>query len=156
MSRRKLTVGQQIASGYAAVIAIMVLLSVVGLRANRRFMNSTQEVAHTYQVLSRLDSLPFLMRSAEMAVRGFVLSGQDSYLEPCLQADPNVHKAIDELNALLADSPEQQRRLAAIRPGIDTRLEGMRTVIAARREHGFEAAQQLVLSAKTQHLSDEL
>lgn len=156
MSRRKLTVGQQIASGYAAVIVIITLLSVVGMKANRRFMDSTQQVAHTYQVLAQLDALPAIMRSAEMAVRGFVLSGQDSYLEPFQQAEPNVHKALDELNVLLAGNPEQQRRLAAIRPGIDTRLEGFRNVIAARRERGFEAAQQLVLSAKTQQLMDEL
>ncbi len=153
---RKLTVGQQITSGYAAVLVLMVLLSVVGLRANHRFMESTQRVAHSYQVLRGLDALPYIMRSAEMGVRGFVLSGQDAYLEPFQQADANVYKKLDELNALLADAPEQQRRLAGIRPGIDIRLQGFRDVITARREHGFEAAQQLVLNPKILQLMDEL
>jgi methyl-accepting chemotaxis protein len=154
--RRKLTVGQQITAGYAAVILIMALLSVVGLRANRRFMESSQLVAQSYQVMGGLEAIPGNMRAAEMGVRGFVITGQESSLEPFKEGEAQVLKVLDELRTLLSDNPEQERRLAAIRPGLDVRLEEMRSVIAARRERGFEAAQQLILNAKTQQLVREL
>jgi len=154
--RRKLTVGQQIAAGYASVIVIMVLLSVLGLRANHRFMESSHLVAHSYQVMALLEAIPANMRAAEMGTRGFVITGQDSFLEPFKEGEANIHKVLEELRQKLSDNPEQLRRLAGLRPGLEARLEEMRSVIATRRERGFEAAQPLILNAKTQEVVREL
>jgi methyl-accepting chemotaxis protein len=154
--RRKWTVGQQIAAGYASVAVIMVLLSVIGLRANHRFMESSQLVAHTYQVIARLDAIYSHMRNAEMGTRGFVITGQDSSLDTFKEGEADLHKILEELRQLLADHPEQLRRLASLRPGLEARLEEMRTVIATRRERGFEAAQPLILTPKTREVIRDL
>jgi CHASE3 domain sensor protein len=149
-------VGQQIAAGYASVFIIMVLLSIVGLRANQRFLESNQLVAHTYQVIARLDAIYSHMRNAEMGTRGFVITGQDSSLDTFYEGEKDLQKVMEELRQLLADNPEQLRRLAALRPGLEARLEEMRTVIAARRERGFEAAQPLILTPRTREVIRDL
>lgn len=154
--RRKLTVGQQIAGGYGAVLVIMVLLSVMGLRANSRFMESSQLVAHTYRVIAGLEGIPTNMMRAEMGTRGFVITGQDAFLDNLQAGETSVRKTLEDLRTLLADSPEQQRRLAAIRPGLDYRLDEMHSVVTARRERGFEPAQQMIANGKTQQLVAEL
>jgi CHASE3 domain sensor protein len=154
--RRKLTVGQQIASGYIAVILIMVILSIMGLTGNTRFKQASQQVAHTYQVLSALESILTQLKSAESAKRGFVITGKESFLDPVRQAETSILKEMESLNTLISGNPEQQRRLAELRPGITARMEELREVIAARRERGFEAAQQLILSGRGEKTMDQL
>ena len=154
--RWKLTVGQQIASGYVVVILIMTLLSVVGLVGGQRFKEASQMIAHTYQVLAQLESILTHLRNAESAKRGFVITGKESFLEPVRQAEAGIFKDLESLSALIADNPEQQHRLAGLRPGITARMEELQEVIAARRERGFEAAQQLMLSGRGDKLMDQL
>lgn len=154
--RRKLTVGQQIAAGYAAVMLIMIPLAIVGLMANRRFLESSQRVAHTYQVIGRLEAIPSNMRAAEMGTRGFVITGQESSLDTFVEGEADLRKVMDDLSRLLMDDPEQMRRLAALRPGLEARIEEMRTVIATRREHGFETTQSLILTPKTRETIRDL
>lgn len=154
--RRKFTVGQQIAAGYAAVIIIMVPLAIVGLLANRRFLESSQRVALAYQVIGRLEGIPSNMRAAEMGTRGFVITGQDSSLDTFQEGEAELRKTMDELERLLADHPEQQRRMAELRPGLEARIDEMRTVIATRRERGFEGAQGLILTPKTRETIRDL
>ncbi|WP_224360305.1 CHASE3 domain-containing protein [Hyalangium versicolor] len=153
---RKLTVGQQVAGGYAAVTVIMVLISIVALKANKEFTQSSQGLSHTYQVIAALDSIPATMRMAEMGTRGFVITGQDAYLQPFQEGESTIHQNLDALQKLLEDTPDQLRRLATIIPGLETRLGEMRTVISTRREKGFEPAQQLILNARSQQLVSEL
>jgi methyl-accepting chemotaxis protein len=154
--RRKLTVGQQIASGYVVVITIMTLLSIVGLTANQRFKDAGPVVARTYQVLGALEDILAQLRSAESGTRGFVITGKESFLGPAREAEAILLKDLERLTTLVADNPEQQRRLAELRPGISAQTEEMRELIAVRRERGFEAAQQLLLSGHGEKTMDRL
>jgi methyl-accepting chemotaxis protein len=154
--RRKLTVGQQIASGYIAVIVIMTLLSVLGVTANTRFKEANHLIAHTYQVLAGLEDILSHLRNAESGNRGFVITGKESFLEPVRQAESAIPQDLERLNRLIADNPEQQRRLAELRPVLTARMELLKVVRTARREQGFEAAQQIILAGEGEKLMEQL
>ncbi|HEY2340999.1 MAG TPA: CHASE3 domain-containing protein, partial [Steroidobacteraceae bacterium] len=75
-TERKVQGGFAFALACLALVAVASYLSVVHLRANAAW------VQHTDEVLRRLDSLLAAATDSETAERGYVITGDDSYLEP--------------------------------------------------------------------------
>ncbi|ETR71676.1 MAG: chemotaxis transducer [Candidatus Magnetoglobus multicellularis str. Araruama] len=80
-------------------------------------------VDHTYKVL---DSADFLMRCAldmETGFRGFLLAGQEEFLEPYLDAKRKFFKEVKSLQKTVSDNPPQVARLKKIDNLIQTWLD---------------------------------
>ena len=71
-----------------------------------------KEVEHSYQVQSRSRTLLKLVLDMETSVRGFLLTGNDAFLQPYYQAFPQVDPSLNELSRLTAND-EVQRSLTA-------------------------------------------
>jgi methyl-accepting chemotaxis protein len=153
--RLNFTVGQQIASGYAAVLLVIALLSVIGVRANHRFLAASHRVAHTYQVIIELAEIPAHLQDAESSERAFVITGQDALLAPFREAEAAFLEDLSQMRELLADDALQQRRLTELVPKLEARMDDLRAVITARQDKGFEAAQQLISLGKGRQLMAE-
>ena len=126
------------------VLAVLVLL-LAGLgayRQGRRNVAAEQWVQHTYEVLGELNTTLSLMQDVETGSRGYVISGEESYLEPFNNAVRLVPQEIQHLRQLTADNPEQQRRLDALEPLISLRVRTAEANIVARRTRGLSAAEQ--------------
>jgi len=125
------------------VLAMLVLL-LVGLaayRQGRRNVAAEQWVRHTYEVLGELNTTFSLMQDVETSSRGYVLTGEDSYLEPFNNALQLIPQKIHHLRQLTADNPEQQRRLDALEPLISLRVRTADANIVVRRTRGFSAVE---------------
>ncbi|OLB20909.1 MAG: hypothetical protein AUH15_10390 [Acidobacteriales bacterium 13_2_20CM_55_8] len=73
-------------------LAGLILLFVAGLsyRSGRRFIEASQLVAHTHAVLAELEATLSGVADAQTAARGFIITGQDAFLEPYGTAAPEV------------------------------------------------------------------
>jgi methyl-accepting chemotaxis protein len=91
-------------------------------------------VDHTYKVL---DSADFLMRCAldmETGFRGFLLAGQDEFLEPYIDAKSKFFKEVKSLQKTVSDNPPQVARLKKIENLIQTWLDRVtKPAIALRK-----------------------
>ena len=126
------------------VLAVLVLL-LAGLgayRQGRRNVAAEQWVQHTYEVLGELNTTLSLMQDVETGSRGYVISGEESYLEPFNNAVRLVPQEIQHLRQLTADNPEQQRRLDALEPLISLRVRTAEANIVVRTPRGPSAAEQ--------------
>jgi methyl-accepting chemotaxis protein len=59
-----------------------------------------------------------------------------------------TQSTLDELRRLTADNPQQQARLAALRPVLEQKAEFSRRLVSLRRDKGFEAALELFRSGQ--------
>src|SRR5215510_13752739 len=91
---------------FAALIFVELLL--LGSATHQR--NATAWVAHTRDVLQKMNELSRFLSEAESARRGYVLSGQDFYFERFTNRVARVQVALRQLRALTKDTP---RRTAA-------------------------------------------
>jgi PAS domain S-box-containing protein len=112
-------------------------------------------VAHTQEVRFALQALLSAMQDAETGQRGFLITGDEAYLDPYRAALAEVDGHLAEVGRLTADNPEQQRDLDAARPLIAAKLAALARGIAARRA-GFDAAQRALLSGGGKQAMDEL
>jgi PAS domain S-box-containing protein len=149
-TERKVQVGFAFALACLAVVGVVSYLSVVRLNENAAL------VGHTHQVLSSLESLLAAATDSETAERGYVITGDDSYLEPYRQAASIVDGEARQLRELTADNHAQQQRLDTVDALVTERLADLRAVIELRQHQGFAAAQSEILTGKGKQFHDRI
>jgi CHASE3 domain sensor protein len=97
-TERKVRVGFGFALACLVAIAVVSYLSVVRVNENRAW------VEHTHEVLSNLESLLAATTDSETAERGYVITGDESYLEPYRLAVSGVDGRTKHRRALIADN----------------------------------------------------
>jgi signal transduction histidine kinase/CheY-like chemotaxis protein len=133
-------------AGAGLAVVGLTLLLVAGLlyRNAHGFIEAGQWVSHTHEVLAELEGTLSSVADAQTATRGYIITGQEAFLEPYQAAVPAVRAHVDRLKSLTADNPDQQRRVAMLGGAVAERLDWLQGNIDARRQKGFEAARQRV------------
>jgi len=141
-----LTFGRRIAIGFAVSTVLLLAIGVAAYVSIVSLVNTSFEVTHTYQVLDELASTFSAIQDAETGARGFVITGDASYLEPYEAATSAINEIVAELRSLTSDNPDQQRRLDELEPLIAAKLGQLEQNIDTRRRNGLEAAVEQVSS----------
>jgi len=129
---------------FGSAIAILVLVGAFAYRSIAILSESDRWVQHTNEVLNDLQSLSTGMAEISSSIRRFVITGEDSDLEPYRVAKLNVERLQPILLDLTLDNPEQQRRLPVLEKLAAARIERAELIIGLRRKQGIEAAMQSV------------
>jgi methyl-accepting chemotaxis protein len=140
------TVGRRLVAGFGLSALTLVLVAVVSYRNANLLIENDALVEHSHQVRLQLADLLSELKDAETGQRGYVITGDDSYLEPYKSALTAIDVTLADFQKLTTDSPDQQRRLASVRPVIDAKLAELKQVIDLRRSQGFDAATKVVLT----------
>jgi methyl-accepting chemotaxis protein len=153
---RTWTFGMKVAAGFVVSTLIMITVAMVGFLNADRLIENDRLVAHTHEVIGTLEDLLARIVDAETGQRGYVITGNDTYLEPYRAALGEIRKTFDTVRRLTADNPNQQRRLDLMSPIIDTRLATLNTVIDLRRTAGSDAAARSISSNRGKDLMDQI
>ncbi len=140
----------------SACAVLITLATVAGTwRSLARERLDERWVAHTEAVLRHLDALLADVIDSETAERGFVISGEPTFLAPYELARGRFDHDLAELRKLTRDNEPQQRRLArAARVG-RAELAAFGRLITLRREDA-PAAMAAVAAGGDKQLTDEV
>ena len=149
------TFGRKIAAGFAVAFALLLLVGIVGSGSVRMLAQTSRRVASTHQVLENVTKVLSQLRDAETGQRGFIITGDDTFLDSYRTGSGSVAQLVAELKTQTADNPAQQKRIADIQPLVSAKLEELARSIEMRRTSGFEPALTLVASgAGKRHMDD--
>jgi methyl-accepting chemotaxis protein len=152
----KWSIGNKIASGFGLALAVLLVIGAVSFNSTAKLIDSAEWVGHTHEVLNGLADLLSGMKDAETGQRGYVITGEASYLEPYQGAREFIDQKQKSLRELTADSPIQQQRLTAMEPLINSKFAELQETIDLRRTKGFEAAEHLVVMDKGKNAMDSI
>jgi methyl-accepting chemotaxis protein len=156
MKERSWTIGQQIAVGFGISLLMVLLLGVSSFRSTKAMLRTSYEVDEAHASLVDLEQFLSSLKDAESGQRGYVITGQEALLAPYTAAVTVVQKELDDLTALISDSPTQRQRLDKLKPELDAKLAEMRDVIELRRREGPEAAARLVAEGRGKRSMDAI
>ena len=122
-------------------VAIIALLSYQSLQATTA---TAASLTQTIEVIGRLESLLSTIIDAETGQRGFLLTGEESYLAPYTDAKDALPDEIKSMRALLVNRPEQRRRLDALESLANLKMAELESTVAARRTGKVDAALAIV------------
>src|SRR5579863_4839498 len=94
---------------------------------------SLQWVDHTDLALDQSGHLLKLLVDMESAKRGYITTGDETFLPSYLEATNQFNSEFQTLNQLVADNPLQQQKLKEIQAGYQEAEEYDNRVIALRR-----------------------
>jgi PAS domain S-box-containing protein len=129
-----LSAERKVRSGFAALLFCLIAIAAVSYPALVRLREDTARVDHTHQVIAALRLLVSSATDAETNVRGYIITGNEGFLEPYQSALQRVNHALSEVRRLTNDEPEQQRRLDRLEPIVAERLAALKGGIERRRQ----------------------
>jgi methyl-accepting chemotaxis protein len=140
------TVNKKLLAGFGLSALTLIVIAGLAYFNTGRLIENAALVEHTYNVRGKLESLISDMADIETSTRGFVITGDDGYLEPYKAAKELLKTTLQELRTLTADNPNQQKRLTALGPYIDAKVDIASQNIELRRTGGFDAAAKSIAS----------
>jgi PAS domain S-box-containing protein len=139
-----------------AIIALVVVFSMVATYwAGLRLSKLRVLAASHREVVAAAERLLSTLKDVETGQRGFVITGDERYLEPYEKARPRVQSEIDrlrDLRSIAGPLPE----LDPIQELVRTKLEELSETIALRRSGRFETAAARVEQGSGKETMDHL
>src|SRR6202171_680992 len=136
-------------------LAILAFVGVVSYHSVARLADTAHWVDNPQEVLGAIWAVKADIEDAKSSQRGYIISGNESYLSSYALAKQNVFKMLADVRARISDTPDQQKRLDALAPLIDARIASLDHTITVRSEQGFGPAANLVGSAPVMLLTEE-
>ena len=132
------------ALGLGLVLAFFVISSIVAYRNVDVLRENSQKIWHTHDVLMAMDELLSTMQDAETGQRGYLLTGNDKYLEPYQVAVADVTMKVETVGTLTRDNPVQQDNLVLLKRHITAKLAELDQTVTLRRANKVQAALAIV------------
>jgi CheY-like chemotaxis protein len=132
--------------GFVVAVAAVAFIALLTYRSLETRSMAAKRVTHTLQVMDQLETILSLTKDAETGQRGYLLTGEDTYLEPFsdakLQLPDELHKAYD----LVEGDPVQLQRLKNLEQEVKDKLLELDQTIALRQKGETSAALSVVRS----------
>jgi PAS domain S-box-containing protein/putative nucleotidyltransferase with HDIG domain len=145
--------------GFIFAITILLIAGIFSFVNLATLIESNSQVSQALLTLTKLEETLNLIVDVETAQRGYIITGDKTYLEPYFNAvgsENGVVRRLQELQSLTVNEPEQQARLEELIVLVDERLRFSQQTIRLREEAGFESAQEIILSGRGKELMDSI
>src|SRR5712675_3188724 len=106
-----MTFKNKILGGFGTALVILIVVAAVSVRSMVKNAEDRAWVTHTHIVLEQLDAVLSNLVDAETGQRGYIITGEVSYLEPYNNALSRILQDFQQLRELTADNPVQQHSL---------------------------------------------
>jgi PAS domain S-box-containing protein len=148
--------GLMVNIGMVSSLAILTLAGSLCVRDLRAVAAADRWEMHTRVVIEEFERLLSVFKGAETGQRGYLLTGEEKYLEPYNEALGLVQTYLLDLKQLTLDNAAQQQRLDKLQAlGLEKTAELKRT-IELRRTQGLPAALAVVTSDTGKKLMDQI
>ena len=139
-----MTFKSKVIAGFGTALAILILIGVLSYRSMVQNDEDRQWVTHTHRVLEQVDAVETDLLNAETGERGFILTGEPSFLDPYDNALAHVNEDVAALRKLTSDNSAQVQAMDRVKPLIAERLQMLRDRIEVRKEEGLVPGAEIV------------
>ncbi len=139
-----------------AIALISLTVASIGIvNGLNRILNAGQQVEFGYRRIAATNAVMAIARDEETGQRGFILTGQERFLQPYLVARPQAALAWTNL-AQLAPSPDLRTPLKEMRQTFDEKSALNDRSIELARTGGISAGQRFVEKGEGQEKMEQL
>ncbi len=123
--------------GFAIPLSMFVVVAMVSLSITDKMKQSNKMVDHTHVVIGQANSILGSAVDMETGMRGFLLAGDDAFLDPYTNGSLQFTSMVSELKNTVSDNPAQVELLTEIQSNILAwQTEVVEPVIKLRRKIG--------------------
>ncbi|MGC4036631.1 MAG: response regulator [Chitinophagaceae bacterium] len=119
--------------GFGVSLLLLIVTSVASYTSISNLVSSEKQVRHTNLVIANLEKIISVLKDAETGQRGFLLTGQERFLEPYIGAKDTAIRVLNEVRQLTTDNPDQQKAVVSLNDVIRNRLNLLEDLIVRKR-----------------------
>ena len=152
----KIILERQIQLAFIFALLLLLTLGFFAYRSSNAMYEALKWEKHTQESLFKLNDTIILMTDAETGGRGFVITGNESYLEPFNAANQQISQNLSSLRGLLVDNSNQLDEIKKLENLISQKLDFIKATSEIRRNQGLEEASKRTTSGTGKALMDEI
>jgi signal transduction histidine kinase/DNA-binding response OmpR family regulator/CHASE3 domain sensor protein len=142
MSKR--TIKNNLRIGLGLSLLILFITSLASYLSIKNLIKSAGMVAHSNEVMTKLDGVISTLKDAETGQRGYLLTGDKDFLEPYHGAKQQALSLLDDVGSETVDNPVQQRNVKKLREVIQGRLEILKNTVDIKSRGGSVSVTELI------------
>jgi signal transduction histidine kinase/CheY-like chemotaxis protein/CHASE3 domain sensor protein len=141
VSRPRLLRNLQI--GFGLSLLLLVITSIASYSSIDNLLDGSQWVDHTDSVIIKIDRALFTLRDAESGQRGYLLTGDSSFLADFNGAQDRLHIITDSMSEMTADNPNQIENIKELRTVLDQPLTILSQIIRNKTANNIYSLQDM-------------
>src|SRR5581483_3191627 len=122
-------IGKSTQQTFLWIALIPVVLAAVGWWSARDYNNRLEWVRHTREVLNGIDRAVLTVTDAETSQRGYLLTGDSSYLGGYRAALASLDPQLAQLRALVGDNPAEVTAAARLSFVAHSKMDELRRTV---------------------------
>jgi signal transduction histidine kinase/CheY-like chemotaxis protein/CHASE3 domain sensor protein len=142
--------------GFLLALTAVVAIALVSYLSLQATISASRNLTQSVEVLGQLNSVLSTLKDAETGQRGYLLTGDESYLEPYSSAVAALPGEFGTLRGLIANRPQQRKRLEALESLADQKMSELRQTVDLRRAGQTSASLTVVRSDRGKVLMDRV
>jgi PAS domain S-box-containing protein len=142
--------------GFAAATIILIFAGWESYRNTARLIEAAEARKSSYEFTQVLDEVEARLVDAETGQRGYLLTGDETYLESYHAASKNLDQVLARLKELTSDNPKEQEQVQSMGVLIENKLGELQRTIDFRRNPEIAGANQLVLEGSGMRWMDQI
>jgi signal transduction histidine kinase/DNA-binding response OmpR family regulator/CHASE3 domain sensor protein len=142
------TIKNNLRIGLGLSLLVLFLSSLASYISIRNLIESADMVARSNQIISNLDNIISTLKDAETGQRGFLLSGEEVFLQPYTGSKQKALLTLEKVRHQTTDNPVLQSNVEKLQKIIEGRLDIIERTIAIKRKGGSVSNDEL-LNGKT-------
>ncbi|NMH28016.1 response regulator [Flavobacterium silvaticum] len=123
--------------GFGISVLILLVSSIASYLSIKKLLESSAMVNHTQEVLANLNEASAVMTNAQNGMRGYIITGDDKFLDDYSYAESRTNAHFERLQKLTEDNPKQQDALREILPLRNEFFRYLRVRVEDRQKNGF-------------------
>src|SRR5690606_12542173 len=121
----KVSFQAKLAAGFLLSLLIIALVNYFSFKSIKKLEASSALVTHTQEVKTVSSEVLIHILNAETGQRGYVITGNERYLEPYRDAVSSNQNTFRRLSSLIEDNPDQVQRVDTLNQLIQRKLDLM-------------------------------
>src|SRR5436190_16781849 len=97
-----------------SILIILCSLAYFSHRNSNRVLSSAEEVDHAQEIKYHIEQVLSVSIDMENGARGFVITGDEKYLEPTNKAIATIFEHLDQLKQVSVGNSEQLQRISEL------------------------------------------
>jgi len=146
-----------------AIALPLITLLIIGTQTYNNiisFQQQTKFIEETHQIITALQNLLTLITDADTGQRGFVITGNKTYLEPYDISLNNISSTIDRIDKLISNGNKHSDLLQNINldvyPFLQNKISDLEKTIDIRKNNGFNASAEDMSADNGENLMDQI
>ena len=121
-------------AGFAGALLLLAAIAIVSVRHIDSLIDSGKGVSHAHAVIGEIEEALADLQEAETGQRGYLLTGDERFLEPYNAAVAHLPDQLRELREITADNAQQLAAVGRIQALATQRLASLKDGIERRRQ----------------------